>query len=157
MLRLTFTNLKTKNITNLVLRTFTTKFTKEHEWVKVENGVATIGITDHAQNELGEIVHVDLPTIGSIFKISESLVIFFYNFQGAIESVKTAADIYSPVDGTVVEVNENLHKTPKLLNTHPLSQGWYAKLKSDEKTLNANISDLMTEKEYEKFLSELKH
>ena len=80
MLRLTFTNLKTKNITNLVLRTFTTKFTKEHEWVKVENGVATIGITDHAQNELGEIVHVDLPTIGSIFKISESLVIFFYNF-----------------------------------------------------------------------------
>lgn len=77
-------------------------------------------------------------------------------YQGAIESVKTAADIYSPIDGTIVEVNDNLGKTPKLLNTHPTTEGWYAKLKADEATLNANTSGLMSEQDYENYLADLK-
>jgi glycine cleavage system H protein len=138
---------KTK-FSQIILRNFSKLYTKEHEWVSVDKGSATIGITDHAQSELGEIVHVDLPKVGDSFKIGESL--------GAVESVKTAADIYSPVEGTVSEVNEKLTKTPNLLNSHALSQGWYAKLKIDE-SMNEELAKLMSEEQYHKYLEELKN
>lgn len=93
-------------------------YTKEHEWVKVEGGNARIGITDHAQNELTEIVYVELPKVGKKVKRGESL--------GVVESVKTVSDIYSPVSGEVVEANIPLGDAPQLLNESPYEKGWFA-------------------------------
>jgi glycine cleavage system H protein len=106
----------TKSFSYFVLsKNFSKYFVKSHEWIQVEKGVATVGISDYAQSELGEIVHVDLPKVGDKFKSGESL--------GAVESVKTAADIYSPIEGIVGEVNDKLSKTPSLLNTHAETLG----------------------------------
>lgn len=150
MLRLlTTTSKKVNSITYLTLRNFSKLFTKEHEWISIEKDIATVGITDYAQNELGDIVHVELPRSGDKFKHGDSL--------GTIESVKTVATIYSPVEGVIVETNDNLLKNPSLLNNSPTSQGWYAKLRIDATANKKNLNSLMNEEQYNKFLSETNH
>ena len=97
------------------------RYTKEHEWVRVEGGVGTIGITDHAQKELGDIVYVDLPKVGAHIEQGKSL--------GSVESVKAVSDIYSPVSGEVTEVNETLAQAPEKLNQDPHGAAWLVKLR----------------------------
>ena len=96
-------------------------YTKQHEWVMVEGGIGTIGITDHAQKELGDIVYVDLPKVGSTAESGKTL--------GSVESVKAVSDIYSPISGEVVEVNELLTTAPEKLNEDPHGVAWLAKVK----------------------------
>ncbi len=119
------------------------KYAKTHEWVEVNEKIATIGISDHAQNELGDIVYVDLPEIGKEVKAGEVLC--------SLESVKSASDLYAPVSGKVVEVNESLEDAPETINKSAESDGWIVKVEiSNESELDA----LMDEKEYEEFIKE---
>ena len=105
------------------------KYTKEHEWVKVEGGTAVIGITDYAQEHLGDIVYVDLPKVGDVFEAGDVL--------SAVDSVKTASDIFSPVSGTVTKVNDALDSAPETMNTAPYD-AWIAALEmTDEAELIA--------------------
>lgn len=97
------------------------KYAKSHEWVRVEGGIATVGITDHAQHELTDIVFVELPKVGRTVKAGEACAV--------VESVKTASDIYSPVSGEVIEVNPKATDNPALVNTEPYTNGWFYKLK----------------------------
>jgi glycine cleavage system H protein len=97
------------------------KYTKSHEWVKVDGDTVTIGITDHAQSELGDIVFVDLPTVGRALGASDSF--------GTVESVKTVSDIYAPVGGEVIAVNETLGAQSELVNSDPYGEGWLVKMK----------------------------
>lgn len=100
------------------------RYTKSHEWVRVEGDTATIGITDHAQSELGDIVFVELPSVGRVVQKEESF--------GSVESVKTVSDLYSPVSGEVVAVNEALGAQSELLNSDPYGAGWLVKVKASE-------------------------
>lgn len=97
------------------------KYTKTHEWVRVEGDVATIGITDYAQSELGDIVYVDLPTPGRVVSVGDSI--------GAVESVKTVSDAYAPVAGEVVEANGALGARSELINSDPYGKGWLVKIR----------------------------
>lgn len=97
------------------------RYTKEHEWVRAEGGVGTIGITDHAQKELGDIVYVDLPKVGAKIEQGKSL--------GSVESVKAVSDIYSPVSGEIAEVNESLAQAPEKLNQDPHGAAWLVKIR----------------------------
>lgn len=97
------------------------KYTESHEWVRVEGDVATIGITDHAQSELGDVVYVDLPTVGKTFAIGETF--------GSVESVKTVSDLYAPVAGEVIEVNGELASASELVNSDPYGQGFMVKIR----------------------------
>ena len=97
------------------------KYTKSHEWVRVDGDVATIGITDFAQSELGDIVYVDLPSVGRALQLEETC--------GTVESVKTVSDIYAPVAGEVVAVNEALAAQSELVNKDPFGEGWMLKVK----------------------------
>ena len=99
-------------------------YTEEHEWVSIEDGVATVGITDYAQKELGDIVYVELPEAGSEFEATETF--------GTIEAVKTVSDLFSPASGTVVEINEALEDHSELVNTDPYGDGWMIKIKISE-------------------------
>ena len=107
------------------------KYSKEHEWVKVDGNTATIGITHHAQNELGDIVYAELPKVGAKFKAMQEF--------GVVESVKTVSTLYCPVSGEVVEVNSGLSAHPEVINSDPYGQGWMIKVKmanpSDVKSL----------------------
>ena len=109
------------------------KYTKEHEWVLVENGVATIGITDYAQSQLGEIVFVDVTTEGETLGIGE---IF-----GAIEAVKTVADAFMPLSGEVLELNPELEGAPQLVNEDPYGKGWIIRVKLSEPNEIAELLD----------------
>jgi glycine cleavage system H protein len=111
------------------------KFAKSHEWVRIEGEIATVGITDHAQHELTDVVFVELPAVGRVVKAGEACAV--------VESVKTASDIYSPVAGTVTEVNPNLGGSPALVNTEPYEGGWFYKLK-----ISGGSDDLMTPEAY---------
>jgi len=95
-------------------------YTKDHEWIKIENGIATVGITDYAQGELGDIIFIELPEIGDSVQAEDSI--------GTIEAVKTVADIYSPMNGEILEVNINLEDNPDSINTDPYDSGWIIKL-----------------------------
>ena len=118
----------------------TIKYTEDHEWLKIEADVATVGITVHAQDALGDVVFVDLPAVGTTFAQKET--------AGVVESVKAAADVYMPVSGEVMEVNEALRDDPSLANTDPLGAGWFFKVKlSDASQLDA----LMDETSYATF------
>lgn len=97
------------------------RYTKEHEWVRVEGDLGVIGITDHAQHELGDIVYVDLPKVGAIVEQGKSL--------GSVESVKAVSDIFSPASGEVVEINETLAQTPEKLNQDPHGGAWLVKIR----------------------------
>lgn len=99
------------------------KFSKEHEWVRLEGGIATIGITDHAQNALGDVVFVDLPEPGRVVTAGEAIAV--------VESVKAASDVYAPVAGKVVEVNSALVDDPALINTEPTGAGWFFRIELD--------------------------
>ncbi len=116
------------------------QYTKSHEWVRVEDGVATVGITDHAQDELGDVVFVELPEQGATLAPGDSF--------GAVESVKAVSDLYAPVGGEVVEVNGALEDSPEKINEDPYGEGWILKLQiSDE-------GDLLSAADYEKLLEE---
>ncbi len=118
----------------------TIKYTEDHEWLKIDGDVATVGITVHAQDALGDVVFVELPAVGTTFAQKET--------AGVVESVKAAADVYMPVTGEVVEVNEALREDPSLANTDPLGAGWFFKVKlSDTSQLDA----LMDESKYTAF------
>jgi glycine cleavage system H protein len=118
----------------------TVKYTEDHEWLKIEGDTATVGITVHAQDALGDVVFVDLPSVGTTFAQKET--------AGVVESVKAAADVYMPVSGEVIEVNEALRDDPSLANTDPLGEGWFFKVKlSDASQLDA----LMDETRYSAF------
>ncbi|MBF0532292.1 MAG: glycine cleavage system protein GcvH [Candidatus Omnitrophica bacterium] len=116
-------------------------YTKEHEWVNVEGDSATIGISDYAQESLGDITFVEVPSEGDEVEQFEQIA--------SVESVKAASDIFSPVSGKIVEVNPNLEATPELINRSPYRKGWIAKIKMSDPEETAN---LMTAEEYESFL-----
>ena len=97
------------------------RYAKSHEWVRVANGVATVGITDHAQHELTDVVFVELPAVGRVVKASEACAL--------VESVKTASDIYAPVSGEIVAVNKAVADNPALVNTAPFGDGWFFQVK----------------------------
>lgn len=99
----------------------TTKYTEDHEWITVEGDIAIVGITHHAQDALGDVVFVDLPEVGRSFNQKD--------VAGVVESVKAAADVYMPVSGEVVEVNEALRADPSLANSDPLAAGWFFKVR----------------------------
>ena len=104
------------------------QYTKDHEWAKIENGVATIGITDFAQGELGDIVFVELPEVGKSFNAGDAL--------GTIEAVKTVTDLFSPISGKIVAINEGLDNDPGKVNSDPYGDGWLVKIRlsdTDEK------------------------
>jgi glycine cleavage system H protein len=115
-------------------------YAKTHEWIRREDDVATVGITDHAQDELGDVVFIELPEKGASFGAGDSF--------GTVESVKAVSDLYAPVGGEVVEVNEALNDAPEKINEDPYGDGWILKLRvSDE-------GDLLSAEEYEKLLEE---
>jgi glycine cleavage system H protein len=118
------------------------KYSKEHEWVAVEDTVATIGITDHAQEQLGEIVYIELPAVGD--KISKD------DPFGVVESVKAVSDIYAPVTGTVIEINEDLPESPETVNEDPYGDGWLIKVKITDMS---DLEDLMDAEEYTELLA----
>ncbi|HHF51795.1 MAG TPA: glycine cleavage system protein GcvH [Candidatus Aminicenantes bacterium] len=121
------------------------RYTKDHEWVKIEGDTASVGITDFAQSQLGDVVFVELPEIGEELKSHQTL--------GVVESVKAVSDIYSPISGEVTEVNEGLNDVPEILNQDPHSKGWIIKLKIKDKS---ELDELMSASEYEKYLEGLK-
>ena len=124
----------------------TVKYTRDHEWVKVEGNIATVGITDFAVKELGDLVYVELPVIGDEVRAGERLA--------AVESVKAASDVFAPVSGEVVEANEALEDEAGLLNESPMDEGWIARVEmNDLKELDA----LMDRAEYDEFVKEASH
>jgi glycine cleavage system H protein len=116
------------------------RYTKEHEWVSVNGDVGTVGITDHAQSELGDIVFVDLPRLGASFEQGKSI--------GSVESVKAVSDIYSPVSGEVIEVNSALAHNPERLNSDPHGDAWLVRLRLSKP---AEVESLMTAADYQKY------
>lgn len=121
------------------------KYTKEHEWVKVDGKVATVGITDYAQEQLGDIVYVEMPDDGEIVTKGDAF--------GVVESVKSVSDVNAPVSGKVVETNDPLKDNPEIINGDPYIDGWIAKF---EMTDASEISDLMSAKDYEEYVTEEK-
>jgi glycine cleavage system H protein len=116
------------------------QYTKSHEWVRIEGDTATIGITDHAQDELGDVVFVELPDEGATFDAGDSF--------GTVESVKAVSDLYTPVGGEVFEVNSALEDAPENINEDPYGEGWIVKLRTTDE------ADLLSPEEYEKVVEE---
>ena len=122
-----------------------TKFTKEHEWIIISSeGLAMIGISDFAQEQLGDIVSVELPKVGSKFRQMQPLAI--------VDSVKTSSDIYSPLSGEVVQVNDELSEHPEWINESPYELGWIVKIKPSNME---ELDDLMTAGQYSEFIGEI--
>ena len=118
----------------------TVKYSEDHEWIKVEGDIATVGITQHAQDALGDVVFVELPEVGKTYAQKDT--------AGVVESVKAAADVYMPVSGEIVEINQALADEPSLANSDPMGAGWFFKVKlSDASQLDA----LMDEAAYQSF------
>ncbi|MCD6088060.1 MAG: glycine cleavage system protein GcvH [Candidatus Hydrothermae bacterium] len=120
------------------------KYTKEHEWAKVEGDIATIGITDYAQSELGDIVYIELPKVDS--EVGQMAPI------GTIEAVKTVADLYSPLSGKIIEVNEKLSQNPSIVNNDPYGEGWIAKIRISNPD---EVENLLSAEDYMKLLEEV--
>lgn len=119
------------------------RYTKEHEWVNVEGDTGTVGLTDHAQKELGDIVYVDLPKVGTHLEKGKTI--------GSVESVKAVSDVYSPVSGEVVAVNEVLTSSPEKLNEDPHGAAWLVKVKLSSPS---DTADLMSAADYQKYAGE---
>jgi glycine cleavage system H protein len=119
------------------------KYTREHEWVSVEGNLATIGITDHAQQQLGDVVFVELPAIGDRVEKSDAF--------GVVESTKAVSDVYAPVSGEIAEINDDLPDNPELLNEDPYGDGWMVKITLGDR---ADLDDLMSAAEYRKYVEE---
>ena len=117
------------------------KYTKEHEWFSVDNNIATIGITDHAQGQLGDIVFVELPEVESQVKQDDTF--------GVVEAVKTVADLFAPVSGRVTEINESLEESPDLINSNPYESGWIIKVAVDNLE---EYNNLMSSEDYKDFI-----
>jgi glycine cleavage system H protein len=122
------------------------KFTKEHEWIKIKEGVAIIGISDFAQEQLGDIVSIELPKAGGIFRQGQTMAI--------IDSVKASSDIYSPISGEIIEVNEGLSERPEMINQSPYDSGWIAKIKPSN--MEEEFESLMTKEKYDNYIGEIK-
>ena len=118
------------------------KFTKDHEWISLEGEIATVGITDHAQSLLGDVVFVELPSVGAHYAAGDQFAV--------VESVKAASDVYAPVAGTVLEVNSDLEGNPAQVNEGAETTGWFARFKLDDA---ASLSDLMDQAAYEAFVA----
>ena len=116
------------------------QYTRSHEWVRTEGDTATVGISDHAQDELGDVVFVELPDEGATFDAGDSF--------GTVESVKAVSDVYAPVGGEVVEVNSSLEDAPEKINDDPYGEGWLVKLRT------SGEADLLSSEEYEKVVEE---
>ena len=116
------------------------KYTEDHEWIALEGDIAVVGITHHAQDALGDVVFVDLPEVGKSFAQKD--------VAGVVESVKAAADVYMPVSGEVVEVNEELRNDPALANTDPLGKGWFFKVRLSQPS---EVDALLDETAYQQF------
>ena len=113
------------------------KYTKDHEWVRIEDGIAVIGITEFAQRELGDIVYVEVETIGETIATGEVV--------GTVDAVKTVSELFMPIDGEIIEFNEELESSPELVNESPYDQGWMIKVKI---TGDISNSDLLSPEEY---------
>ena len=120
------------------------QYTRSHEWIKIEGDTATVGISEYAQDALGDVVYVELPDVGAEYEAGAAF--------GAVESVKAASDLYLPVAGEVVERNEALLSTPELLNSDPYGEGWLVKIKVAE-----GVGALMSAEAYAKYVDEIKH
>jgi glycine cleavage system H protein len=120
------------------------RFSKDHEWVKVDDDTATIGITDFAQKQLGDVVYIELPAIGKRLDVHQTI--------GVVESVKAVSDVYSPVSGEVTAVNEGLNDAPETLNQDPHGKGWIIRLRLKNKS---DLEALMSADDYERFLEGL--
>ncbi|HEY7745208.1 MAG TPA: glycine cleavage system protein GcvH [Desulfuromonadales bacterium] len=119
------------------------KYTEEHEWVMVEDDVVTVGITDFAQDQLGDVVFVELPAVGTIVEAGKPF--------GVVESVKAVSDVYAPLSGEVVEINEELPDAPETINTSPYDDGWMIKIKLSDA---AELEGLMDADAYQEFIEE---
>jgi len=122
------------------------RYAKSHEYVHAEGDVATIGITDYAQKELGDVVFVELPLVGAQLEAANEL--------GSIESVKAVSELFAPVTGEVVEVNEALREKPELVNTDPYGDGWMIRVRMSDPT---EVDELMTAEEYEEYIETESH
>lgn len=118
------------------------RYTKDHEWIRLEGDEAIVGITDFAQHELGDIVYVEIETVGQQLKAGDVF--------GTVEAVKTVSDLFLPIDGTVTEVNPNLNSNPELVNSDPYGEGWMAKVKLSNV---ADFESLMNAEAYQKLVS----
>jgi glycine cleavage system H protein len=118
------------------------KYTEDHEWLDIAGDTATVGITHHAQDALGDVVFVDLPEVGKTYTQKDT--------AGVVESVKAAADVYMPVSGTVTEVNEALRADPSLANSDPLGTGWFFKVKLSDVSQTAALMDETSYSAFEK-------
>ncbi|MBI5234172.1 MAG: glycine cleavage system protein GcvH [Deltaproteobacteria bacterium] len=121
------------------------KYSKEHEWVRVEGNIAIVGITDYAQDSLGDVVYLELPHDGATVTMDEPF--------GVVESVKAVSDLFSPVNGTVVEVNDALVESPEAINDDPYIEAWMIKV---ELANPSDMDDLLTAEEYEQYIAEEK-
>jgi len=119
------------------------RYTKEHEWVRVENDLGTVGITDYAQDQLGDIVYLDLPSLGTQVKQLDKL--------GEIESVKAVSDLYSPVSGEVAEVNQEISDKPELVNQSPYDEGWLVRVRLADP---AEVDNLLTAEQYDELIAQ---
>lgn len=116
-------------------------YSKDHEWAQIKDDTVTVGITDFAQKQLGDVVYVELPKVGALLEFHQSI--------GVVESVKAVSDIYSPLSGEVIAVNEELNDSPELINEDPHGKGWIIRLKIKDES---ETEKLMSATEYEKFL-----
>jgi glycine cleavage system H protein len=122
------------------------KYTKEHEWVRVEGNLAVVGISEYAQHALGDIVSLDLPQVGTKFKKGQSFAM--------VDSMKASSDVYAPISGEVAEVNSELSNNPQWVNESPQSKAWFIKLKPENLD---ELNSLMDEEAYKKYVSESSH
>ena len=118
-------------------------FTKDHEWIKVEDNIGVVGITAYASEQLGDIVFVELPEEGITAEIGKDIAV--------VESVKAASEVYSPVSGTIIKSNEDLNSTPEIVNEAPVGKGWFYEI---EISNNDELSGLMSEEEYQKHIGD---
>ncbi|HSJ11076.1 MAG TPA: glycine cleavage system protein GcvH [Gillisia sp.] len=117
------------------------KYTKDHEWVRIEGDVATVGVTDFAQGELGDIVYVEVETVGETLEKEEVF--------GTVEAVKTVSDLFSPLSGEIIEFNESLEDTPEKVNSDPYGDGWMVKIRISDQD---QVSDLLSASEYKEII-----
>lgn len=117
-------------------------YSKDHEWIEIDGDIGTIGISDHAQAELSDVVFVDLPEVGATVSAGDPVAV--------VESVKAASDVYTPVSGEILEINEELSNDPSLINSDPYDAGWLYKIRLD---VPAEIEDMMNATDYEEYCS----
>tara|TARA_Y100001970_G_scaffold18418_1_gene20679 strand:+ start:1279 stop:1683 length:405 start_codon:yes stop_codon:yes gene_type:complete len=133
-------NINILEVTNKVAEIY---FTKDHEWIKVEDNIGVVGITAYASEQLGDIVFVELPEEGITAEIGKDIAV--------VESVKAASEVYSPVSGTIIKSNEDLNSTPEIVNEDPIGKGWFYEIKISN---NDELSGLMSEEEYQKHIGD---